>query len=233
MAVVATPPAPAERQLSPTLRRALILAPPLVLAVYEIFHPNPDQTVEAVMDAAGWFTLFHVIQLFLIPFLILSIGLLAQDLGVLGHWATRVGLAVALAFFSAYDAMAGISTGLAMRAARDLPPAQQDAVFEIVDDWPGFDPLIFSIGSVGILGLVLALGMLTLGARRLRVGRGPVVLLAIATLFALGGHPFPFGTIAFGCLFLAALLLDRRDYGESAAESGVTENARHQTTTVP
>src|SRR5687767_1960215 len=82
---VAAPPAAQEWQLPATLRRALILAPPLVLAVYEIFHPRPDQTVEAVMDVAGWFTLFHVIQLFLIPFLILSIGLLAQDLGVLGH----------------------------------------------------------------------------------------------------------------------------------------------------
>jgi hypothetical protein len=232
VAVVATP-AAQEWQLPATIRRALILAPPLVLAVYEIFHPRPDQTVEAVMDVAGWFTLFHVIQLFLIPFLILSIGLLAQDLGVLGHPATRVGLGLALAFFSAYDAMAGISTGLAMRAARDLPPAQQDAVFEIVDDWPGFDPLIFSIGIVAVVGLALALGMLTLGARRLRVGRGPVVLLAIATLFALGGHPFPFGTVAFGCLFLAALWLDRRGYGESAAEPNATENARHQTTTGP
>jgi hypothetical protein len=151
------PPAAREWQLPATLRRVLILAPPLVLAVYEIFHPRPDVTVEAVMDVATWFTVFHVIQLFLIPFLILSIGLLAQDLGVLG-WATRVGLAVGLAFFSAHDAMAGISTGLAMRAARDLPPAQQDAVFEIVDEWPGFDPLIFSIGIVAVVGLALALG---------------------------------------------------------------------------
>jgi hypothetical protein len=223
--------APAELRLPASLRGALILAPPLVLAVYEIFHPSPDVTAEAVMEVATWFAVFHVIQLFLFPFLLLSIALLAQDLGVLGHWATRVGLAVALAFFSAYDAMAGISTGLAMRAARDLPPAQQDAVFEIVEDWPGFHPLIFSIGIVAVVGLALAIGMLAVGARRLRVGRGPVVLLWIATVVALFGHPFPFGTVAFGCLFLAALWLDRRGYGESTAEPNATENARHQTTT--
>jgi hypothetical protein len=210
--------APAESRLPATLRRALVLAPPLVLAVYEIFHPRPDVTVEAVMDVAGWFMLFHVIQLFLIPCLVLSIALLAQDLGVLSRWATRVGLVAALAFFSAYDAMAGISTGLAMRAARDLPAAHQEAVFEIVDDWPGYDPLIFSIGMVGVVGLALALGMLTIGARRLRVGRGPVVLFAIATIAALGGHPFPFGTVAFGCLFLAALWLDRRGVRAGEAE---------------
>jgi hypothetical protein len=28
-------------------------------------------------------------------------------------------------------------------------------------------------------------------------------------VFLMGGHPFPFGTIAFGCLFIAALLHER------------------------
>jgi len=198
-----------------TLRRVLILAPPLVVAVYEVFHPMPDVTAAAVMEVAGWFALFHAIQLVLFTFLVLSIALLAQNLGVLEHWATRLGLVVVLVFFSAYDAIAGIATGLAMRAARDLPAAEQNAVFEVVKDWPGFDPAVFAIGVVAILGLVLALGMLTVGARRLRVGRGPVILLALATITALGGHPYPFGTVAFGCLFLAALWLDRLGVGQS------------------
>jgi hypothetical protein len=212
--IVATA-APGGRQLSITLRRVLILAPPLVVAVYEVFHPRPDVTAVAVMDVAGWFALFHAIQLFLFPFLVLSIALLAQNLGVLGHWATRLGLVLVLVFFSAYDAIAGIATGLAMRAARDLSAAEQNAVFEVVKDWPGFDPAVFAIGVVAILGLVLALAMLTVGARRLQVGRGPVILLAVATIAALGGHPFPFGTVAFGFLFLAALWLDRLGVGQS------------------
>ena len=122
--------------------------------------------------------------------------------------------------------MAGISTGLAMRAARDLPPAQQDAVFEIVEDWPGFHPLVFSIGIVAVVGLALAIGMLAVAARRRRVGRGPVVLLWIPAIAALGGHPFPFGTVTFGCLFLAALWLDRRGYWPITAEPNASE-ARH------
>lgn len=202
-------------QLSFTLRRVLILAPPLVLAVYEVFHPQPDVTAAAVMEVAGWFALFHAIQLILFPFLVLSIALLAQNLGVFGHWVTRLGLVLVLVFFSAYDAIAGIATGLAMRAARDLPVAEQNAVFEVVKDWPGFDPAVFAIGAIAILGLVMALAMLTVGARRRQVGRGPVILLAIATIAALGGHPFPFGTVAFGCLFLAALWLDRLGVGQS------------------
>jgi hypothetical protein len=219
--------APAERHLSTTARRALILGPPLVVAVYEIFHPRPDVTAAAVMDVAGWFALFHAMQLVLFPFLVLSIALLAQNLGVLGHWVTRVGLVLILVFFSAYDAIAGIATGLAMRAARDLPTAEQNAVFEIVKDWPGFDPAVVAIGIIAVLGTALALAMLTLGARRRQVGRGPVILLAVAAIVALGGHPFPFGTVAFGCLFLAALWLEHRGYGEAAVPS------RPHTTSAP
>ena len=211
--------APGERVLSTPARRALILVPPLVVAIYEIFHPQPDVTAAAVMDVAGWFALFHAIQLVLFPFLTLSIALLAQNLGVFGHWITRLGLVVVLVFFSAYDAIAGIATGLAMRAARDLSVAEQNAVFEVVKDWPGTEPAVFAIGAVAVVGMVLALAMLTIGARRLQVGRGPVILLALATIVALGGHPFPFGTVAFGCLFLAALWLDRIGYRSETAKS--------------
>jgi cytochrome bd-type quinol oxidase subunit 2 len=196
----------------------LILLPPLVLAVYEIFHPQPDVTAAAVMEVAGWFALFHAIQLVLFPFLVLSIALLAQNLGVFDHWATRLGLVLALVFFSAYDAIAGIATGLAMRTARDMSVAEQNAVFDVVEDWPGFDPVVFAIGAVAVVGLVLSLMMLTIGAHRRRVGLGPVVLLALATVAALGGHPFPFGTVAFGCLFIAALWLERTGYRGEAAE---------------
>ena len=32
------------------------------------------------------------------------------------------------------------------------------------------------------------------------------ILIGLAAVFLLGGHPFPAGTLAFGCLFVAALL---------------------------
>ena len=108
----------------------MILVPPLVVAVYEIFHPNPDVTAAAVMEVAGWFALFHAIQLVLFPLLALSIALLAQNLGVFEHWATRLGLVLVLDFFSAYDAIAGIATGLAMRTARHVGRRARDSRLE-------------------------------------------------------------------------------------------------------
>jgi uncharacterized membrane protein len=192
--------------MSATARRVLLLAPPLAFAAFEGIHPRPEVNAQAVMEIATWFAAFHAIQLVLIGLVAVSVAILADELGAARAWSTRLGMGVFLIFFSAYDAVAGIATGLAMRSARDLPAAQQAAVFETVKDWPGFDPSVFALNIVGTLGWVFALIGIALIARRGGVARSEWILIGLAGFFLLGGHPFPFGTIAFGCLFIAALV---------------------------
>ena len=55
------------------LRRVLLLVPPLLLAGLEKLHPQPDETVQALMDASTWFVGFHVIQLALTGLVGLSV----------------------------------------------------------------------------------------------------------------------------------------------------------------
>ncbi len=203
--------------LPATQRRVLMLAPPLALALLELVHPAPDVNAEAVMDVATWFAVFHAIQLVLIGLVGLSVLLLADSFGYATAWTTRLGVGAFLVFFSAYDAIAGISTGLAMRNARDLPPAQQEGVWVTVKDWPGFDPAVFSLNVVGTLAWVVAVGALALAARRRGAPRAQWILIGLAALALLGGHPRPFGTIAFASLFVAALLRERQ----------VSQAARH------
>jgi hypothetical protein len=187
------------------LRRVLLLVPPLLLAGLEVLHPQPDETVQALLDASTWFASFHVIQLALTGLVGLSVLLLADSFGRATAWVTRLGVGVFLVFFSAYDAVAGIATGLAMRSARDLSAVQQEGVFEVVKDWPAVGPP-FALSIVGTLGWVAAVGALALAARRQGAPRREWLLIALAAVFLLGGHPFPQGTLAFGCLFVAALL---------------------------
>ena len=201
------------------VRRVLLLAPPLLLAVLEVLHPNPEVTAQAVMDVATWFAVFHVIQLVLVGLVAVSVILLADDFDHAGAWSTRLGLGVFLVFFSAYDAVAGIGTGLAMRSARDLSPAQQEGVFEVVKDWPGVSP-VFWLSIVGTPGWLVAVGGLALAARRLGAPRSEWVLLALAAFFLMLGHPFPGGTLAFGCLFAAGLIHVRRSGRDTAADPG-------------
>ena len=192
-----------------TTRRVLLLAPPLTLAALEILHPQPDETAQALMDASTWFAGFHVIQLALTGFVALSVLLLADSFGRANAWVTRLGIGVFLVFFSAYDAVAGIATGLAMRNARDLSAVQQEGVFEVVKDWPAAGPP-FALSIVGTPGWTVAVGALALAARRQGAPRREWILIGLAAVFLLGGHPFPAGTLAFGCLFVAALLYEWR-----------------------
>ena len=191
------------------LRRALLLVPPFLLASLEVLHPQPDETPQALMDVATWFAGFHGIQLALIGLVGLSVLLLADDFGRANAWVTRLGVGIFLVFFSAYDAVAGIATGLAMRSARDLSTVQQEGVFDVVREWPAVGPP-FALSIVGTLGWVAAVGALALEARRQGAPRREWILIALAAVVLLGGHPFPAGTLAFGCLFVAALL---HEYG--------------------
>jgi hypothetical protein len=196
--------------MSRLVRRALILGPPLALTVWETLHPQPDESAEGVMDVATWFMVFHIVQLPLVVLLAVSVYLLADSLGRARAWTTTIGLAVFLTFFSAYDSFAGIATPYAMRTARDLQPTEQEVVFDVVEDWPGFDPVGLPISIIGSVGLLVALVGLALAARRAGASRPQWILLILAGVFFLFGHPFPPGTLAFGCLFLAALLLELR-----------------------
>jgi hypothetical protein len=189
--------------------RVLLLAPPLLLAALEIVHPQPDENAQALMDVATWFAGFHVIQLALAGLVGLSVFLLADSLGRASAWVIRLGLGVFLVFFSAYDAVAGIGTGLAMRHARDLSPLQQEGVFDTVRDWPALGSP-FALGIIGTAGWVAAVGALAFFARRQGAPRREWILIGLGAALLLGGHPFPAGTAAFGCFFLGALLHELR-----------------------
>lgn len=209
--------------LPATTRRVLLLAPPLLLAALEIIHPQPDETVQALMDASTWFAGFHVIQLVLTGFVALSVLLLADGYGHTNARVMRLGIGVFLVFFSAYDAVAGIATGLAMRSARDLSAVQQEGVFDVVKDWPALGPP-FALSIVGSLGWMAALGALALAARRQGAPPREWLLIGLAgAILLLGGHPFPFGTLAFGCLFIAALLHEFRTASHDSASKPRTQ----------
>jgi hypothetical protein len=212
-------------QLSSRPRRLLLLAPPLVLAGFTVLHPQPDHNTQALMDASTWFMGFHMVQLGLVGLVAISVFLLADQFGRASAWPTSIGMGTFLIFFSAYDTLAGIGTGLAMRSARELPTTQQEALFDIVKDWPALEPWVFWLSLLGTFGWVLALGHLAVVARAARAPRPEWLFIGAAAFFFLLGHPAPFGTIAFGSLFIAALLHERR----SSRDPGRTLPTRSHT----
>ncbi len=213
-------------------RRALLVGPPLVFAGFTILHPQPDENTRALVDASTWFMAYHMIQLPLIGLVAISVLLLADAFGRASAWPVCLGMGTFLVFFSAYDTLAGIGTGLAMRGTRGLGDSQQDIVFDLVRTWPAAEPWVFWLSVVGTGGWVLALGYLTVAARAAGAPRALWILLGLAAFFLLLGHPAPFGTLAFGSLFIATVIHEQhgvrpqpdgrhRPEGEAAGRSPV------------
>src|SRR5918997_6424017 len=188
------------------LRRAVLLGTPLVLAVLEIFHPRPSGVSDSV-EVGGWFMWFHIIQVPLFGLMALAGYLLTEGLEGRAVSVSRWAIGVFAVFFSAYDAAAGIATGYALRNAQGLSAGAQEAVHDAVIDMPGLS-LIFGLSIVGTGAWVVALIAAAMALRRAGAPRGVFILLILAGVFLLLGHPFPGGTLAFGCFFLATAWLE-------------------------
>jgi hypothetical protein len=188
------------------LRRIVLLGTPLALAIMEYFHPEPGSVAEAV-EHGGWFMTFHFIQLPLIGLMALAVYLLTDGLEGQAVSVSRWAVGVFAVFFSAYDAAVGIATGYVLRNAQGLSAEAQATVFETVKDLPGFS-LPFVLSIVGTLGWVVALIAAARVLRRAGASRVPFILLILAGVFLMGGHPYPAGTLAFGCFFLATAWLE-------------------------
>ena len=194
-------------------RRLLLIGSPLALAGLTTLHPNPDENTQALADASTWFMAYHMIQLPLIGLVAISVLLLADAFGRASSWPICLGMGAFLVFFSAYDTLAGIGTGLAMRGTRGLSEFQQDTVFAIVKAWPAAEPWVFWLSILGTGGWILAVGYLAFIARAAGAPRVQWILLGLAVAFLMLGHPAPFGTLAFGSLFVATLIHERHASG--------------------
>jgi hypothetical protein len=189
------------------LRRLVVLGTPLALAILEIFHPEQPSGASEAVEQGGWFMWFHIIQVPLIGLIALAVYLLTEGLQGRAVRVSRWAIGVFAVFFSAYDAAAGIGTGYALSNARELSAEGQAAVYEVVKDLPLFS-LPFGLSIVGTLGWVVALVAAAIALRRAGASRGPFILLIVAGVLLMGGHPYPFGTLAFGCFFLGAAWLE-------------------------
>ena len=189
------------------LRRLVLLGTPLALAGLEIFHPERPTSATEAAEQGVWFMWFHFLQVPLIGLIALAVYLLTDGLEGRSVSVSRWAIGVFAVFFSAYDAAAGIGTGYALRNARGLSAGAQEAIYKAVKDMPVVS-LIFVLSVVGSLAWVAALVTAALALRRAGTSLGPFILLILAGVFLLGGHPYPAGTLAFGSFFLGAAWLE-------------------------
>lgn len=162
----------------------LLVGTPVLLATVFAFHPHAHGHVaDTVMPVVDTWLYLHLLLLPLLGSLGVCFAALLR--GRAGPVATvgRIGTAVYLVCYLAFEAIVGIATGLLLREARTLPPAQREGAEAAVQgffDAPttGVVPLLALIGTLGAVVAVAAVAIL------LRRSDTPLVPVA-----CLGGAP--------------------------------------------
>ena len=136
-----------------SIGRYLVYAGPLLWAVLIVFHPNPggDSPYEGIADVVDRWLFVHVGQLILTPFLFLAVWRLLDGLSSAAATVSRAALVVWTVFFSAYDSIQGIATGILTRWANDLAGEEQAAVARAIEFVVEDSRLAGNISAIGLV----------------------------------------------------------------------------------
>jgi hypothetical protein len=204
---------PDQGALSQTsVGRYLIYAGPLVWAILILFHPNPggDSPYEGITDDVNRWLVIHVGQLILTPFVFLAVWRLLDGLSSSAARVSRAALVVWTVFFTAYDAIQGVATGILIRRANDLAGEEQAAVGRAIDFLVEDSQLA---GNISAIGLVAGASWLTVAiaaaVARHKAGAGKAVVVAACLSVVVAVHTAP-AAIGFLALFLAGILRERQ-----------------------
>lgn len=179
------------------LRWLLLVGTPALLGVLFLVHPDGSGGLDGLAPIRDLWLALHLVMLPLLGLLGVSLSLLLLDYSGPAATIGRIGVAVYVTFYVAFEAIAGIATGVATHEAHSLSPGRQGGVAAVIDALAA--PSV-ALAIVGVLGALVA--VVSIGARFRRTGAplAPVLLLAGLPLGLLfhGGTPLDaVGTAAY------------------------------------
>ncbi|RDI72922.1 hypothetical protein [Halopelagius longus] len=212
-----------SRTLGERGRQLILLLTPLALAASLWFHPAAGDDVYGnlgpVVDT--WLAV-HVLLLLLFGLLGVCLYVLLMDFRGVLPTVGRIGVAVYLVFYIAFESIAGVATGVLIREAHRLPAEQRAGIETVVgviygDPVNGLAGLFALVGTVGYLVAVVAIA-----AVRRRNG-APVLplLLLVGSSVGLAAHgSSPWDSISILLFAVAAGWLEVAETPTRAAVSG-------------
>jgi hypothetical protein len=190
----------------------LVFTIPLAWAVLLLFHPNPEGgPFEAIRHHVDRWLIVHVGQLVLTPLLVFAVWRLVDGLSSGAATVSRAAAVVWAAFFTAYDSVQGIATGLLIRYADgDLAGGEQAGVARALDYLVNDSQLAGNISAVGLIGnaawLVVAFGA-AVALHRAGTGKLAVIAACLSAIFVVHTALAAIGLVAFA---LAGVLRERQ-----------------------
>jgi hypothetical protein len=199
---------------------------PLAWGILLLFHPGGegDQIYQDLQDKVTRWMVVHVGMMLFIPLFAAMVYLLVRGIEGTAALVSRIGLAVFVVFYGAFELLQGVGTGILVNEIKGLPQVDETTRADLVQDFAEH-PLGANLGVFGIIGgLGLIVAMIAAGVALHRQARAP---LAVAVLLALSGflitaHPPPYGPVGL-VLFIAAVLLYARSQAAGPAAARVTQ----------
>jgi hypothetical protein len=153
----------------------------------------------------------HVGQLVLTPLLVLAVWRLLDGLSSRAATVSRAAAVVWAAFFTAYDSIQGIATGLLIRYADDdLAGGEQAGVARALDYIVSDSLLAGNISAVGLVAnaawVAVAIGA-AVALHRAGAGKWVVIAMCISIVFVVHTAPAGIGLVAFA---VAGILRERQ-----------------------
>ena len=156
------------------------------------------------------------------PFLFLAVWRLLDGLSSAAATISRAALVVWTVFFSAYDSIQGIATGILTRWANGLAGAEQAVIARAMEFVVEDSQLAGNISAIGLVAgaawLIVAIGA---AVALHKAGAGKAVVVAASLSVVVAAHSAP-AAIGFVALFLAGVLRERQRTNSAMGAPAVT-----------
>jgi hypothetical protein len=204
---------------------AFMIGVPLAWAVLLLFHPGgeADEVYLSLQDEVTEGLVVHIGMLIFIPLMAAVIYLLLRGIEGTAAQISRAALVPFVVFYSAWEVLQGIANSILVDEVNGLPETERSTGIELVQDFAE-SPLARDLGvfgSIGTLGLIVA--MIAAGVALRRNAGAPVSVMVLLVLsgFLITAHPPPFGPTGL-VLFVVALLLFWRSQSAALREPATT-----------
>ncbi len=187
-------------------RRVLLIGTPAAWIVVALLHPAPDNGTiyEDLSGLSGRWLGVHLAQLCLTVLLGAVLWIAVRGRSGLAPILTRCAVPIYLVFFSAFDAVAGIASGLAVRHANGLTGAEQQGAAStaehlLLNHVAGDASPLAAISTVALTTAVVGVAMTWRNAGAARSVWIPVIGGVLLSLH--GAGPIPavgLGALAYG-----------------------------------
>jgi hypothetical protein len=198
-----------------------MIATPLAWAVLLLFHPKGDGT-QIYLDVRNDVTAMlavHVGMMLFIPLIAVAVYLLLRDVDGTAARISRIALLPFVVFFSAWETLQGIATGILAYELNGRPEQERAAGAALIQDFAE-NPLARDLGVFASLGsLSILVAMVAAGTALRRHAGAPVAVAVLLGLFGflIGAHPPPFGPAGLVCFAAAVFLFWRSQTTEREA----------------